>query len=36
MSTSQDSTEKASGPNSFGYNDFVLGNFKFNRDEYLK
>ena len=35
MSTSQDSTVKASGPNSFGYNDFVLGNFKFNRDEYF-
>lgn len=35
MSTSQDSTVKASGPNRFGYNDFVLGNFKFNRDEYF-
>lgn len=35
MSTTQDSTVKASGPNSFGYNDYALGNFKFNRDEYF-
>lgn len=35
MSTSQDSSVQTSGPNSFGYNDYVLGNFKFNRDEYF-
>jgi hypothetical protein len=35
MSTAQDSSVQTSGPNSFGYNDYVLGNFKFNRDEYF-
>jgi len=35
MSTAQDSGVQTSGPNNFGYNDYVLGSFKFNRDEFF-
>ncbi len=35
MSTTESPTVQASTPNSFGYRDYTLGSFKFNRDEYF-